>query len=140
MSLQTFPRGTYQVDPILRSKENLYMAEKATSPAGFFLESALPFDLSAIFCPETAFFELDSVSPLSAFFGCYQTEKERYNYFSDPKATFCEECFKDDQKRSCQFIILASLCGSTIVALKLSCIKQTVGRLDLKSDMLNSIV
>jgi len=50
------------------------MAEKTTSPAGFF-ESVLPFDLSAFFCPETAFFELDSVSTLSAFFGCYQTEK-----------------------------------------------------------------
>jgi len=50
------------------------MAEKTTSPAGFF-ESVLPFDLSAFLCPETAFFELDSVSTLSAFFGCYQTEK-----------------------------------------------------------------
>jgi hypothetical protein len=47
------------------------MAEKTTSPTGF-LESTLPFDLSAIF--ETAFFELDSVSPLLAFFGCCQTE------------------------------------------------------------------
>jgi hypothetical protein len=42
-----------------------------------------------------------------------------------------EECFKDDQNRWCQFIILASLCGyltSTIVALKQSCIKQSMRR------------
>jgi len=50
------------------------MAKQTTSPAGFF-ESALPFDLSAVFCPEMAFFELGSASPLSAFFGCCQTEE-----------------------------------------------------------------
>jgi hypothetical protein len=54
----------------VKSNENLLDgAKQTTSPAGFF-ESALPFDLSAVFCPEMAFFELDSASPLSAFFGC----------------------------------------------------------------------
>lgn len=51
------------------------MGKQTTSTAGF-LESALPFDLSAVFCPERAFFELDSVSPLS-FFGCCQTERRK---------------------------------------------------------------
>jgi hypothetical protein len=46
------------------------MAKQTTSLVDFF-ESALPFDLLAVFCTEMAFFELDSASFLSAFLGCW---------------------------------------------------------------------